>query len=93
MPRAAKARELVDAYETSRFSYPGTLVMLAIAIAFPICLMVFNPTLMFKRGWEQYVGTSIYFWAVIALGRELFRLWRNESGFAEGAGSRPKGRA
>ena len=20
--------------------------------------MVFNPTLMFERGWEQYVGTS-----------------------------------
>jgi biopolymer transport protein ExbB/TolQ len=48
--------------------------------------MVFNPTLMFERGWEQYVGTSIYFWAVVALGRELIRLWRNESSFDEAAG-------
>src|SRR6185312_14050584 len=53
---------------------------------FPICLMVFNPTLMFERGWEQYVGTTIYFWAVIALGRELVRLWRNEASFAEATG-------
>jgi biopolymer transport protein ExbB/TolQ/uncharacterized protein YukE len=86
MPRPAKDHDPVDAYSTSRLSYPGTLVMLAIAIAFPICLMIFNPTLMFQRGWEQYVGTSIYFWAVIALGRELFRLWRNESSFAEADG-------
>jgi biopolymer transport protein ExbB/TolQ/uncharacterized protein YukE len=85
MPRPNKDRALVDAYATSRLSYPGTLVMLAVAIAFPICLMVFNPTLMFERGWEQYVGTSIYFWAVFALGRELIRLWRNETSFAEGA--------
>ncbi len=86
MPRPAKIRAKVDAYGTSRLSYPGTLAMLAIACAFPICLMVFNPTLMFERGWEQYVGTSIYFWAVVALGRELIRLWRNEASFAEGAG-------
>jgi biopolymer transport protein ExbB/TolQ len=86
MPRPTKDRNLVTAYGTSWLSYPGTLVMLAVAIAFPICLMVFNPTLMFQRGWEQYVGTSIYFWAAIALGRELIRLWRNEASFAEGAG-------
>lgn len=86
MPRQAKGRAPVDAYGTSRLSYPGTLMMLAVAIAFPICLMVFNPTLMFERGWEQYVGTSIYFWAVVALGRELVRLWRNEASFAEGPG-------
>ena len=43
--------------------------------------MVFNPTLMFERGWEQYVGTAIYFWAVLTLGRELLRLWQNERAF------------
>ena len=65
------------------------------AIAFPICLMVFNPTLMFERGWEQYVGTTIYFWAVVALGLELIRLWKNEASFGEGAGwiGKPRGRA
>src|SRR6185312_12605661 len=42
---------------------------------------VFNPTLMFERGWEQFVGTSIYLWAVCALGRELHRVWKNEETF------------
>ena len=86
MPRQTKGRAPVDAFGTSRLSYPGTLAMLCVACLFPVALMVFNPTLMFERGWEQYVGTTIYFWAVIALGRELVRLWRNESSFAEAKG-------
>jgi biopolymer transport protein ExbB/TolQ len=57
--------------------------MLALATAFPIALMVFNPTLMFERGWEQYVGTAIYFWAVFTLARELRRLWSDERAFDE----------
>ena len=68
---------------TSRLVYPGTLAMLALALAFPIGLMVFNPTLMFERGWEQYVGTGIYLWAVLTLGRELLGLWSNERAFAD----------
>ena len=71
------------AHGTSRMTYPLTLAMLCLALAFPIGLMVFNPTLMFERGWEQYVGTGIYFWAVLTLGRELFRLWTNEKAFDE----------
>src|SRR5947199_4384721 len=71
------------AHGTSRLAYPGTLAMLILALLFPIGLMVFNPTLMFERGWEQYVGTSIYFWAVLTLGRELLGLWRNERAFKE----------
>ena len=67
----------------SRLAYPGTMAMLALALAFPVALMVFNPTLMFERGWEQYVGTSIYIWAVLTLGRELFRLYKDERAFAE----------
>jgi hypothetical protein len=66
---------------TSRLAYPGTLAMLALALLFPVGLMVFNPTLMFERGWEQYVGTAIYVWAVLTLGRELIWLWRNERAF------------
>ena len=61
--------------------------MLAIAIAFPICLMVFNPTLSCSSG----VGSNMSArrstsgpW--LPLGRELIRLWRNESSFAEGPG-------
>jgi biopolymer transport protein ExbB/TolQ len=55
--------------------------MLSLALLFPAGLMIFNPTLMFERGWEQYVGTGIYLWAVVTLGRELVRLWRDEKAF------------
>src|SRR3954469_8390552 len=71
------------AHGTPRLAYPITLAMLALALAFPVALMVFNPTLMFERGWEQYVGTAIYFWAVVTLGRELAKLWANEKAFDE----------
>jgi len=60
--------------------------MLVLALLFPIGLMVFNPTLMFERGWEQYVGTTIYFWAVLTLARELIGLWRNERSFDDAPG-------
>ena len=66
-----------------RLGYLVALAMLVLALLFPIGLMVFNPTLMFERGWEQYVGTAIYLWAVVTLGRELWRLWRNERAFEE----------
>ncbi|HWE38968.1 MAG TPA: MotA/TolQ/ExbB proton channel family protein [Isosphaeraceae bacterium] len=66
---------------TSRLAYPVTMAMLALALAFPIALMVLNPTLMFERGWEQYVGTAIYLWAVVTLGRELLRLRKDERAF------------
>jgi biopolymer transport protein ExbB/TolQ len=62
-------------------AYVGAVTMLALALLFPIGLMIFNSTLMFERGWEQYVGTGIYFWAVLTLSRELVRLWRNERAF------------
>ena len=64
-------------------AYVVTAAMLIMALLFPVCLMIFDPTLMFERGWEQYVGTAIYFWAIVTLGRELFMLWRNEKAFAE----------
>ena len=63
--------------------YLAASAMLSLAFLFPIGLMVFNPTLMFERGWEQYAGTGIYFWAVLTLGVELRRLWRNEKAFDE----------
>ena len=66
--------------------YAGTVTMLVLALLFPVGLMIFNPTLMFERGWEQYVGTGIYFWAVVALSRELLRLWRNEQAFEDAPG-------
>src|SRR3974390_1408377 len=66
-----------------KLAYRVTLAMLVLALAFPIGLMVFNPVLMFERGWEQYVGTAIYLWAVLTLVRELWGLWRNELGFSD----------
>ena len=62
----------------SRLAYPGAWGIIALALAFPVALMIFDPTLMFERGWEQYVGTSIFAWAVIALARESVRLRRGE---------------
>lgn len=67
--------------DLSRLSYPGALLLVLAAIAFPIALMVTNPTLMFERGWEQYAGTTFYFVAVVLLGREVLRLWRDERAF------------
>ncbi len=68
---------------TQWVEYVVTAVMLIMALLFPVGLMIFDPTLMFERGWEQYVGTAIYFWAIVTLGRELFMLWRNERAFEE----------
>ena len=72
-----------SAHNSPRMGYLVAAAMLVLALLFPVGLMVFNPTLMFERGWEQYVGTAIYFWAVLTLGRELLRLWRNERAFEE----------
>ena len=71
------------AHEPSRLAYPATFGALALALAFPVALMIFNPTLMFERGWEQYVGTFIYGWALVALAVEVLRLRREERAFAE----------
>ncbi len=45
-----------------------TVALWLTASAFPISLMIFQPTLMFERGWEQYLGTFLYFVALILLG-------------------------
>ena len=65
----------------SKRAYIGTLAIMGLALAFPILLMIFNPTLMFRRGWEQYAGTSLYFWALGTLAFELRRLWSEEKAF------------
>lgn len=72
-----------SAHDSPRLGYLFAAGMLVLAGLFPVGLMVFNPTLMFERGWEQYVGTAIYLWAVLMLGRELSRLWRNEKAFED----------
>jgi biopolymer transport protein ExbB/TolQ len=72
-----------DSQGSQGLGYGSAATMLVLALVFPIGLMVLNPTLMFERGWEQYVGTAIYFWAVLTLSRELFRLWTNERAFGQ----------
>ena len=52
-------------------AFVSRVSMLVLALLFPVGLMIFDPTLMFERGWEQYVGTGIYFWAAVTLGRPL----------------------
>ncbi|RUL86216.1 MotA/TolQ/ExbB proton channel family protein [Tautonia sociabilis] len=78
MSRDAKA----GARGGSSASYAGALALLLLALAFPVGLMVFNPTLMFERGWHQYAGTAIYGWALVMLLREWNRLRRDERAFA-----------
>jgi biopolymer transport protein ExbB/TolQ len=84
--KTAKITPRPTGHEAPRLAYSGTYAMLGLALAFPVALMVFNPTLMFERGWEQFVGTGIYAWAVFSLARELRRLKGNESAFAEASG-------
>ncbi|WP_337173156.1 MotA/TolQ/ExbB proton channel family protein [Paludisphaera sp.] len=72
-----------DGFDAPRAAYLATAALLGLAFLFPVALMVFDPTLMFERGWEQYVGTGIYFWAVTTLAIELRRLWREERAFEE----------
>jgi biopolymer transport protein ExbB/TolQ len=74
-----------DGLRVSRLAYPATWLMLTLAFAFPFALMVLDPALMFERGWEQYVGTGIYLWAVATLALMLARLARNERAFDDAA--------
>ena len=71
--------------ESQWAEYGVAAAMLVLALLFPIGLMIFNPTLMFERGWEQYVGTGIYFWAVLTLGRELLGPLAQRAGLRGGA--------
>ncbi len=63
-------------------AYLWCVVTLVAALALPISLAVFNPTLMFERGWEQYAGTSLFLIALGLLSVHLRRFWREESGLA-----------
>lgn len=77
----SKPSRTTDRAPHAAFLFAG--LMLALAFAFPIALMVLNPTLMFERGWHQFAGAGVYFWAILMLGREWLRLRGNEAAFAE----------
>ncbi len=67
----------------SRGEFGATLGLLALALALPLGLMIFNPTLMFERGWEQFLGTGLYFFATFTLAYVLWGLRREERAFLE----------
>jgi len=48
--------------------------------AFPVGLAIFNPTLMFERGWEQFAGSGLFLLAIAALSARLLGFWREEKG-------------
>ena len=78
-----------------RSRYWPTLVILGLAASFPFLLLYLNPDLMLRRGWEQFLGTGLYWTAVGFLGIELYRSWREEqalglaSGWLTGPGGIP----
>ncbi len=80
---AARSAPKAGRHTAPKLAYGTTFGLLLVALFFPVALMVFNPTLMFERGWEQYVGTALYAYAVVTLGRELLRLKADETAFAE----------
>lgn len=79
----------VNESRTPRWSYTTAALALGVAAAFPVGLAVFNPTLMFERGWEQYAGTGLYLVALGALAGRLRQFWQEEEGL-EDAGRRLK---
>lgn len=81
MKRAGQARSNHPSQRVAPLAYMSAAGLLSLALAFPFALMVFEPALMFERGWEQYVGTGIYLWATLTLVSELWRLWTNERAF------------
>src|SRR3954453_5428035 len=87
MPRMARS-----AHDSPRMGYLVAAGMLVLAGLFPVGLMVFNPTLMFERGWEQYVGTAIYLWAVLTLGRSSGRSPPWDASFCGCGGTRRRSR-
>ena len=63
-------------------AYFWCIATLVAALALPISLAVFNPTLMFERGWEQFAGTGLYLVALGLLAVHVRRFWREEAGLA-----------
>lgn len=70
----------------ARIESPRTLpyfLMVAALVAgaaFPVGLAIFNPTLMFERGWEQFAGSGLFLLAIAALSARLLGFWREEKG-------------
>ena len=80
-----KITPLGRSHRVGNLAYPSTWALLGLAFGFPFALMVLDPTLMFKRGWEQYLGTGIFLWAIATLAFELYLLGQNEKAFLNAA--------
>lgn len=60
--------------------YLSMVAALAVGVALPVGLAIFNPTLMFERGWEQFAGSGLFLLAIAALSARLLGFWREEKG-------------
>jgi len=60
--------------------YLSMVAALASGVALPVGLAIFNPTLMFERGWEQFAGSGLFLLAIAALSARLLGFWREEKG-------------
>jgi biopolymer transport protein ExbB/TolQ len=65
---------------TPRIPYYWCAATLLAALSLPISLAVFNPTLMFERGWEQYAGSGLFLVALALLTVHLRHFWLEEQG-------------
>lgn len=63
-----------------RLPYISMIVALVAALSLPVGLAIFNPTLMFERGWEQFAGSGLFIVAIFTLGGRLNHFWREEKG-------------
>jgi biopolymer transport protein ExbB/TolQ len=58
-------------------------ILMGLAGLFPVALAIVDPALMFERGWEQYVGTGLYFVALSIMVRETLRARRDDRAFLD----------
>lgn len=63
-----------------RWPYLSMIAVLIVALGLPVGLAIFNPTLMFERGWEQFAGTGLFLVALAALSGRLNHFWNEEKG-------------
>ncbi|MFM1802598.1 MAG: hypothetical protein RJA81_1950 [Planctomycetota bacterium] len=73
------ARE-AELHSPPRWPYLSMIAALVVALSLPVGLAVFNPTLMFERGWEQFAGTGLFLVALVALAGRLSHFWKEEKG-------------
>lgn len=70
--------------------YLMMVAALVAGAALPVGLAIFNPTLMFERGWEQFAGSGLFLLAIATLSARLLGFWREEQGLIRADGQLEK---